>query len=122
MIPGFSFKKSQRLLNKNDFQNLRSGSRFFVSEVLVFYVKNNSIGHDRIGIAVSKKYGNAVKRNRAKRIIRENFRLSDQTSSSCDVLVSMNLRNIKNKKLPYSEIEKKITSSFTYAISKEFIS
>jgi ribonuclease P protein component len=38
------------------------------------YVRKNRAGSCRIGITASKKIGNAVQRNRARRIIREAFR------------------------------------------------
>jgi len=43
--------------------------------------------HARLGLAVSRKYGNAVRRNRLKRQLRECFRLSNVRYESMDVLV-----------------------------------
>jgi len=43
--------------------------------------------HSRLGLAVSRKYGNAIHRNRLKRQLRECFRLSDVRYESVDVLV-----------------------------------
>ena len=43
-----------------------------------YYLERRGVQPDnRLGIVASKKVGNAVKRNRAKRVIREAFRLSE---------------------------------------------
>ncbi|MDH5415175.1 MAG: ribonuclease P protein component [Flavobacteriaceae bacterium] len=112
MKSDFSFPKKNRLLNKNDFQNLRDGSRFFVSDSLVFYTKKNLYSHSRLGIAASKKYGNAVSRNRFKRKVREAYRILPIDSKHIDILVAPNLRKLSSKKNNYISFEKQISLSF----------
>ncbi|MFC1883549.1 ribonuclease P protein component [Thermodesulfobacteriota bacterium] len=68
--------KNERLLKRADFVNLnRSGKRHYTHHFIVIY-KNNGLGFARLGVTVGKKIGNAVKRNRIKRLIREYFRLN----------------------------------------------
>ena len=40
----------------------------------MYYQPNSDIGHSRICISVGKKNGNAVTRNKIKRLIRENYK------------------------------------------------
>jgi ribonuclease P protein component len=46
------------------------------SERFILFWRENEIGHHRLGIAVSRKVGNSVVRNRTKRLFREIFRKS----------------------------------------------
>lgn len=72
----FALTKKERLLNRTDFVNLnRSGKRYHTRHFLVI-LKKRGLGITRLGVTVSKKTGNAVKRNRTKRLIREFFRLN----------------------------------------------
>ncbi len=111
MKADFCFPKSNRLLSKSDFNSLREGSRFFVSGVLVSYCKPNATNNSRIGIAVSKKYGNAVQRNKFKRHIREVFRTKIKTIGF-DILLVPNLRKIKANRIDQVEVIKKLENSF----------
>lgn len=58
-------------LSKNrDFRRVYSKGKFASSPLIVTYVLKNRLGLVRVGITTSKKIGNAVKRNRCRRIIR----------------------------------------------------
>ncbi len=59
-------------LNK-EFRRAYGRGKSFVNPVLVTYVVPNRLGCVRIGITAGKKVGNAVTRNRAKRVIMASF-------------------------------------------------
>ena len=59
------------VLNQNtDFRRLYGRGRSKAHPALVSYAIKNRVGYCRIGITTSKKIGNAVTRNRARRVIR----------------------------------------------------
>lgn len=61
-------------LNK-EFRRAYYRGRAFTSPVVVVYAIKNHKGISRIGLTATKKIGGAVQRNRARRIIREAYRL-----------------------------------------------
>ncbi|MDR1457541.1 MAG: ribonuclease P protein component [Puniceicoccales bacterium] len=82
----FRLFKSQRLRKSSDFEKFRTkGTRSVYGEIFVLKsLERVVIGtsfHDlipRIGIVTSRKIGNAVTRNRIRRVVREVFRLNSQ--------------------------------------------
>ena len=72
----FAFGKQDRLLKRAEFLHLadygiRIQNRHFI---IVFHP--NDHGKTRLGVTVTKKVGNAVKRNKIKRALREFFRMN----------------------------------------------
>lgn len=74
----FNLPKSQILRGKRNFQNLFSGSLLIQSPLVnLRYTTFTTLKEDfKIGFISPKKTGNAVKRNHAKRLMRESFRLN----------------------------------------------
>jgi ribonuclease P protein component len=59
-----------------------------VSAHFIVYLSRNQVGRPRLGITASRKVGNAVVRNRIKRLVREYFRGSrEYLNASRDYLV-----------------------------------
>jgi ribonuclease P protein component len=66
------------ILNDNkDFLALYKKGRYVASKYSVIYVRPNGRPFNRLGITAGKKVGNAVCRNRAKRLIRLAYRNSE---------------------------------------------
>lgn len=61
-------------LNK-EFRRAYYRGRAFTTPVVVVYALKNHRGMNRIGLTATKKIGKAVQRNRARRIIKEAYRL-----------------------------------------------
>jgi ribonuclease P protein component len=75
-------------LRRSDFERAKQ-SGFRVSSALFIAVVMRRQGGERarLGITVTRKVGNAVRRNRIKRLVREWFRLRSGGLGPCDVVV-----------------------------------
>ena len=84
----FSFKKEDKILKRREFLQLqRCGKKIQDSNFIVIY-SDGKFDKNRIGITVSRKTGNAVKRNKIKRLIREHFRMNrDKIAEFIDINV-----------------------------------
>ena len=91
-------------LNRNcDFRRLYYKGKSYTNPALVIYLRRNGAGICRVGITVSKKIGNAVERNRCKRIIRAAYReLSPVIIGDWDIIL---VARTKTKYLKSTQIK-----------------
>jgi len=75
-LPKLTFPQSHRLKTPAEFDRCYKRKRSTSDDVLILYACENGLDHPRLGCSVSKKVGNAVMRNRYKRLFREAFRLA----------------------------------------------
>lgn len=59
-----------------DFKRMYAKAKSAVTPCMVVYCRRNRLGKNRLGVTVSTKLGGAVTRNRARRRLREVFRLA----------------------------------------------
>jgi len=83
------FGAELRLRSKLQFDALYAGGKRIDDRFFGLRVKPNGLAHPRIGLAVAvKTAGGGVARNRARRLIRESFRLAQHELPAVDIVVA----------------------------------
>ena len=68
------FPKSDRILKRDRFREVYDTGRKIQATYFTAFVLPNQSKKPRIGITATRKFGNSVERNRARRRVRESFR------------------------------------------------
>ena len=87
-MPDMGFGRSKRLLTKATYKAVFDDSPYRVSHRnLLMLARPNGSKEARLGLIVAKKNVRlAVKRNRIKRVVRDSFRLNQQTLETLDII------------------------------------
>lgn len=83
------FPSALRLRKRAEFRAVYDRGLRVVGEHLVMFVLEQSLGHPRLGVTATRKTGGAVRRNRARRLVREVFRRHRHELGSWDVVVNV---------------------------------
>lgn len=63
-----------RLTRSDEFQRVRRNGKSYAGPLIVLITQTNQSSGSRVGIVAGRTVGNAVRRNRAKRLLREAMR------------------------------------------------
>ena len=74
-----SFRKARRVIRPADYSRILKDGSCVADGTLVLFALPNDRTDSRLGITVPKRTGNAVQRNRWKRLIRESFRTQPES-------------------------------------------
>ena len=81
-----AFPRAHRVRRRPDFQHAYDSGRRLQGKFMALFVVPNGRAIDRLGVAASRKLGNAAVRNRMKRLTREVFR-RNKIAGGLDIVV-----------------------------------
>lgn len=95
-------KRAVTLKKNHEFHRMYQKGASAVGGGMVVYCRKNRLGHNRLGITASVKLGHAVVRNRARRRLREVYRLNgDKLRSGYDIVLVARGRTAK---MPWKDL------------------
>jgi ribonuclease P protein component len=115
-MPSERFTKASRVRRRGEFKRVFDLALRTKGRYVTVLIAPNTEGTARLGIVASRRLGDAVRRNRAKRLIREVFRQSQPVSvrQGFDVVV------IPRRELfdaPYASFETDLRSALKRCVS-----
>jgi ribonuclease P protein component len=81
-----AFRPKEHIRHRREFEHAYETGAKLNGRYMTLFVRENALGHPRLGIAATRKIGGAVVRNRAKRLARELFRLH-KPPANLDIVV-----------------------------------
>ena len=103
--------KRNVLRKKSDFSAIYNKGKSVGDRYVVLFYRKNGLPYNRTGFLASKKVGNSVKRNRARRLMKESYRqLTDRLPDCGYDFIIIARSTISGKKC--ADVEKSLRSAF----------
>lgn len=94
----------ERVRSVKDFKALFKAKRVNVTGIRLYFLKND-LPYNRIALTLPRGYGNAIQRNRSKRVTRSAYRLLKQTlKTGYDLLVVVYKNDTDNCKTRLTQL------------------
>lgn len=108
-------RKINTLKKNYEFRYVLSKGKYYCGRYITIYIKENKLNKNNIGIAINTKLGKAVKRNRTKRLIRENYKLLKKELLLGNDIVFLWNKNVSLDNADFYKIKSDMTNIFKRA-------
>ena len=101
--------KKEILRKKDDFSSIYKCGKSIPERYIVLFYKKNNLSYNRTAFLASKKVGNSVQRNRAKRLMKESYRLFDEKIKEGYDIIFIARNTINNMK--FEDVSKSLENA-----------
>ena len=101
--------KREILRKKDDFSAIYKCGKSIPERYIVLFYRENGLSYNRTAFLASKKVGNSVRRNMAKRLMKESYRLSDKKIKEGYDIVFIARNTINDKK--FDDVSNSLTKA-----------
>ena len=108
--------KKTKMLKKNyEFRKVLSKGKYYSGQNIDAFIKDNNKNYNFLGLAISVKTAKAVKRNKKKRLIRENYKEQKKQKKTGKSIVFLWKKQVDVKNATYKNIKKDMNTIFDKA-------
>lgn len=108
--------KKTKMLKKNyEFKRVLSKGEHYSGRNIEAFIQNNNKSYNLLGLAISVKIAKAVKRNKIKRLIRENYKLLEEDINTGKSIVFLWKKNVDTINANFKNIEEDMNFIFDKA-------
>jgi len=98
--------ENTKMLKKNfEFRNILNKGQYYGGHQIEAFIIKEEIEINKLGIAVSKKAGSSVERNKIKRLIKENYRLLEKDVNKGYSLVFLWKKKVQVEEASFERIK-----------------
>lgn len=110
--------KKEVLRNNSDFAAIYRRGKSIGDRFVVVFLKKNNLDYNRLAFLASKKVGNSVQRNRARRLMKESFRKMNITDINGHDIIFVARNTINDKKC--DEVKRSMESAIRRSRKKKW--
>lgn len=105
--------KKTKMLKKNyEFRNVLTKGKYYSGKNIEAFIKDNNKNCNFLGLAISVKTAKAVRRNRIKRLIRENYKILEPQIESGKSIVFLWKKKVDVKNATFDNIKSDMNNIF----------